>query len=161
MMKKLQMTITFDRELGLRCFKIESCWKRRNEAFGQSRRGSKHKNFTKFCRFYFFFIFLLFFTSFFLFHLSILIKKIWKLLWCFFVCIRDLSKNSEKFWIFFFKNRDSTSVGSQNRCSISSSVQLGLIFYIGDLFINKRSICTYYVGYRTKGFINWMQQKKS
>jgi len=74
-MEKLQMAITFDRELGLRSSKNESCSTWLKEACGQSSKGIwTQKNFQKFMVYYFF-IFLAFFTSFFLFQLSILVKK--------------------------------------------------------------------------------------
>jgi len=132
---------------------------------GNPQRRFEHKKFFKIPSFTIFFIFLVLFTSFFfLFHLSILVKIFWKLLWCFHVCIRDLSKNSRKFGNFVFKNIkilrrlcapnrsnrvDTTSVESRNRCCISSWALLRLVFYVSDLFINRCSICKYYVGYRT------------
>ena len=42
--------------------------------------------------FYFFYIFFIFLDFRLLFHLFILVKKFWKLLWFFFVCMGDLSK---------------------------------------------------------------------
>jgi len=98
--------------------------------------------------YHFFFIFFIIFHIFFISPMYSC-QKFCKLLWCFLVWVRDLSKNSTKSWISFLKieilylfwainrcNRvDTTSVESHNWCSISSWVLLGLVFYISDLFL--------------------------
>jgi len=68
----------------------------------------------------------------------------------------------QKILIFFLKLRyyfiwapnrhkrvDTMLVESHNWCNISSWVLFRLVFYVGDLIINRCSIYTYYVGYRT------------
>jgi len=77
--------------------------------------------------YYFFFIFLVFFKYFFLFHISILVKKFLKFLWCFIVWIRDLSKNSRFF--SFKRKRDTTTVILTNHCNISLTSAKKWVYY--------------------------------
>jgi len=95
-LKNFKMAITFDRKLGLRRSKNESFSKLRNEAPRPYPKGIRQFFFSKFHRLpYFFNSFVLFFNFLdfsLLFHLFILVKKFWKLLWLLFVCIGDLSK---------------------------------------------------------------------
>jgi len=77
--KKLQMVITFDRELGLKGSKNESCSKWDNEVCGKSSKGIMNPNFFPKFHCLLFFILLVFLTYFFfLFHISINVKKFWK-----------------------------------------------------------------------------------
>ena len=121
--EKLQMTITFDREIGLRHFKNESFSKLHNEASGPYPNGIpifffKIPSFS--LLFYFFYIFFIFLDFRLLFHLFILVKKLWKLIQFFFECIGDLSKRFWKnfeffFYIFFLKTTLFRRLGAPKR----------------------------------------------
>jgi len=106
--KKLQMVITFDKKLALRRSKNESFSKLHNEAPQPSPKGIQNFFFQNSIVYPIFFIFFCIFFIFLdfslLFHLFILVKNFWKLLWFFFVCIGDLSKKFWKILKFFFSH---------------------------------------------------------
>jgi len=82
-MKKLEMTITFDKELRLRHSKNESCSKWHNELRGQSKGDSKQKKFPNSIVYYFIFYFFSIFNNFFFYFTYLYLSKNSEIfLWC-------------------------------------------------------------------------------
>jgi len=90
--KKLQMTITFDRELEL---KMKVAQNGIMNVVTNIRRELGFKIFQNSIIYYYFSIYLVFLSYFFyildLFRISILVRKFWKFLWYFLVWIRDFT----------------------------------------------------------------------
>jgi len=124
--KKLQMVITFDRELGLKGSKNESCSKWDNEVCGKSSKGIMNPNFfPKFhCLLFFYFI-----SIFDIFFFSVShIYKCQKILEIYcgvslygLEIYQRILKNSNS----FFLNRDITLVVSNNRYNMVDTTSVG------------------------------------